>query len=211
MRCRQCDTDKDTSEFYYRKDSDKYRSECKNCNRLSSIDRRRKKGIPSKEEWLKSYRKYHTEEERKEAARVRAKEWDKNHPGDNQRRSSKWQKSEHGKAKCTAWRNRHKKENPEYWRYKKRVDKSVRISREKDLDPMTKETIMIVEQDNIGRYGELTCFLCEVPTGETYHMEHKIPLSRGGCNSIDNLDIACPPCNLSKGNKTVKEFLRWRK
>jgi len=39
------------------------------------------------------------------------------------------------------------------------------------------------------------------------HLEHKIPLSRGGTNKRENLDIACEYCNCSKNNKTVEEFL----
>jgi len=34
-----------------------------------------------------------------------------------------------------------------------------------------------------------------------YHVDHKIPLALGGTNDLDNLTIACPPCNLSKGIK----------
>lgn len=39
------------------------------------------------------------------------------------------------------------------------------------------------------------------------HMEHMIPLSRGGSHSIDNVVPSCPSCNLRKGTKTPSEFL----
>lgn len=37
-------------------------------------------------------------------------------------------------------------------------------------------------------------------------VEHKVPLTRGGTNNIDNLALACASCNMIKGNKTVEEY-----
>lgn len=42
---------------------------------------------------------------------------------------------------------------------------------------------------------------------EKYHVDHKIPICRGGCNDKSNLAISCPSCNLRKGRKTVEEFI----
>lgn len=41
------------------------------------------------------------------------------------------------------------------------------------------------------------------------HVDHVVPLSRGGTHSVDNLAIACARCNLAKHTKTEEEF-RWR-
>jgi len=51
------------------------------------------------------------------------------------------------------------------------------------------------------------CYYCshKVKLGE-YHIEHIIPLARGGTNAIDNIVLACPRCNLSKGNKYPWEW-----
>lgn len=40
-----------------------------------------------------------------------------------------------------------------------------------------------------------------------WHLEHVIPLSRGGQHSYANTAVACPPCNQSKSGKTPDEFL----
>jgi len=50
------------------------------------------------------------------------------------------------------------------------------------------------------------CYYCAAKVGDTYHVDHVIPLSRGGSNSPENLVIACPPCNLSKGDKLPSEW-----
>ena len=40
-------------------------------------------------------------------------------------------------------------------------------------------------------------------------VEHKVPLSRGGSNSLSNLPVACTSCNREKGNKTAAEYRAW--
>jgi 5-methylcytosine-specific restriction endonuclease McrA len=39
------------------------------------------------------------------------------------------------------------------------------------------------------------------------HFDHVVPLSRGGSNDIDNLVPACAFCNVSKGNRSLLEFM----
>src|SRR5712691_9027905 len=37
-------------------------------------------------------------------------------------------------------------------------------------------------------------------------VEHIVPKARGGSDRVDNLTLACEPCNQRKGNKTAAEF-----
>lgn len=64
-----------------------------------------------------------------------------------------------------------------------------------------------IEQILIGQRH--LCYYCSKPLRK-YHVEHKIPISRGGTNNVDNICCACPPCNDSKGTKTEMEFLVYR-
>jgi hypothetical protein len=40
-----------------------------------------------------------------------------------------------------------------------------------------------------------------------YHIEHKIPISKGGSNDISNIALSCAECNFRKHDKTDEEFL----
>lgn len=51
------------------------------------------------------------------------------------------------------------------------------------------------------------CFYCDTFISD-FHIEHKIPLSRGGLHSMENIVLSCPTCNLRKGTKTVEEFVQ---
>lgn len=43
---------------------------------------------------------------------------------------------------------------------------------------------------------------------EPLHLDHVHPVSRGGGNDLDNLVVACRRCNLSKGARSVEEWLQ---
>lgn len=57
----------------------------------------------------------------------------------------------------------------------------------------------------VAYYGS-TCYLCRSAPYE--HLDHVIPLSRGGSNWPANIRPACASCNVRKGNKSLNEFQR---
>jgi 5-methylcytosine-specific restriction endonuclease McrA len=76
------------------------------------------------------------------------------------------------------------------------------------------KVIQQVYEDNIKKYGTLTCYLCLKPIEFGLdELEHKIPISRKeefpgvDINGKDNLDIAHKSCNCGKKDKTVEEYL----
>ena len=55
------------------------------------------------------------------------------------------------------------------------------------------------------RLQDNRCAYCQRPL-IVFHVDHKIPLSRGGENRPPNLQLLCPTCNAAKGAMTDEEF-----
>jgi 5-methylcytosine-specific restriction endonuclease McrA len=51
------------------------------------------------------------------------------------------------------------------------------------------------------------CFYCGKKVGNSYHVDHIVPLSKGGSNGPENIAIACPTCNMRKNAKMPEEFM----
>ena len=58
--------------------------------------------------------------------------------------------------------------------------------------------------DIINAYGD-KCFYCN---GKFEHVDHYIPLSKGGPHSLENVRPSCKNCNLRKGSKMPEDFER---
>ncbi len=50
------------------------------------------------------------------------------------------------------------------------------------------------------------CAYCLTSIEKRYHIDHVIPLTRGGSNWPMNLALACVRCNTSKGNRLNWKF-----
>lgn len=52
----------------------------------------------------------------------------------------------------------------------------------------------------------IACYWCKASTlPRARHIDHVIPLSRGGADAVANLCVACPTCNLRKGARMPEE------
>lgn len=51
------------------------------------------------------------------------------------------------------------------------------------------------------------CAYCSNMLTSGYHLEHKIPLSRGGTHTPDNVCLSCKTCNFKKHTMTAEEFM----
>ena len=52
------------------------------------------------------------------------------------------------------------------------------------------------------------CAYCRTTSPEEWHMDHVIPISKGGPDTADNVVAACASCNTSKQDKDVDKWMR---
>lgn len=61
-------------------------------------------------------------------------------------------------------------------------------------------------QEVIEKYGQ-QCVYCKEPFT---HIDHYIPLSRGGPHTLENVRPSCEQCNLQKSNKLPDDFMKYK-
>lgn len=54
---------------------------------------------------------------------------------------------------------------------------------------------------------EKICIWCHCECSSNFHVDHIVPLSRGGHHKLNNLAISCPTCNMRKGAKLPCEWV----
>jgi len=102
------------------------------------------------------------------------------------------------RRKAKQWR----KENPDKLRLQGQVKRARKVQAESEL----------WTHEEIAAQGVGFCPYCGKKIGLVYdskimHIDHKMPLCRGGSNLKENLEATCILCNLSKHTKTKEEFL----
>src|SRR5260221_8642592 len=50
------------------------------------------------------------------------------------------------------------------------------------------------------------CFYCKRDISKKYHVDHYIPIAKGGTHDPSNIVLACPPCNVRKQAKLPHNF-----
>jgi 5-methylcytosine-specific restriction endonuclease McrA len=66
----------------------------------------------------------------------------------------------------------------------------------------------IVQRLFVSQRGRCAC--CGTRLGESFHLDHIIPIAKGGTNTDENVQLLTPTCNLQKGTKDPIEFMRSR-
>jgi 5-methylcytosine-specific restriction endonuclease McrA len=146
-----------------------------------------------------------------EFARERTRQWRAANPDRARESTRRWREANPDKQKESArrWRltNPDKKrealrlwheENPE----KVRIYQHNRRARKlNNGGTHTAEDIRALYKSQKGR-----CWYCGKKVGDNYHVDHRVPLSRGGSNAPENLVVGCPTCNLSKHDRLPHEW-----
>ncbi len=193
-KCFKCGIRKNRSEFYkHPKMGDGYLGKCKKCTKKDASEYRKNNHEKVKKYDQQRNKLPHRIKSHKQSSQNHRKE-QKQYRQDNKEHiiacAKLYRQTPEGKAiRKMHWQNRR--------------------SLKKDL---TKEIIQQVYENNIKKYGTLTCCLCFkwITFGDD-SLEHLIPLSRGGSNDLNNLGIAHNKCNMQKGTKTLEEWFKYQK
>jgi 5-methylcytosine-specific restriction endonuclease McrA len=139
-----------------------------------------------------------------EQERARNKRWIKEHPENNRANTARWKlyNLEKHAAMALAAARRFWNKDPELSRLRGRVAAALRRARLRKAGGT--HTVRDILQIYAWQRGK--CHWCNVPVGKTFHVDHVIPIARGGSNRPENLCIACKPCNQRKFTKMPYEF-----
>lgn len=198
--------------FHYRKASkDGFTPVCIECNKAKTS-----KWYKENPDKVKVYREEHqsdiAEYQKKYMAiyyeknanvfRLKSHEWSKVNPERKKFADREYHKRiydvESKREAVRAWR----KANPE----KHRAQLSKRRTRRMNAEgEYSGDDILSLYDEQQG-----LCAYCGIRLFDEYHIDHVVPLARGGTNWPDNLLLACPTCNSSKGDKLLPEWERLR-
>ena len=180
--CRTCKEVKPLEEF--NKGNAKYgrKSECKICQGKRSREYKKRPEVKIKDrEWQRNkYQKMNLEE-----------------------RTSYYLKN---RDKVDKWNIDH----PEKYTASRKVRSSRRQARLADAGPLDLSSVLRLQDYNTDTFGQgkvsYTCEYCLAEIRGPYHLEHIVPVSKGGENSLNNLAISCETCNLQKGAKLIEDW-----
>lgn len=205
-----------TDHFYVRKRSNGRRylsSLCKPCVKEDRADRYKSNPDSVREANRRSVEKHGHRYRYRKSVRLL---FDESYRDAVARRNKEWTQRNRGYIRI--YRMARRAENPEYIRnldreYRKRNRESIKANR------ATRKARLrgaggVVSKDDILRQvssQHSMCFWCESEVGDNYHVDHLIPIARGGTNSPDNIVISCPRCNVSRGAKMPDEFREYLK
>ena len=165
------------------------------------------------------------QEKRTEYNRV----WFSKHPGYCASKAKLWRDSNPFEAKAA--HDKYKAANPEKVRessrlakinhpettkaaYLRRMSNPSSYARKLADNNKRRALKMLATTEDCSKYEEairtsevVACIWCgKLLSGSTVHLDHVIPLSRGGSHSKTNLKPSCPSCNLRKNASMPAEF-----
>lgn len=215
--CTVCKEEKFITEFNSNKNSkDGHLGKCKKCVKYIRDKNKEKRKVYleiTKENRRITQRSYY--EENKEKLNIKCKAYYKTNKEHLNAVNKAW--TDANKYRCAAqqkaWRDANKERcasnkkawceaNPEKHSATKR--NNVRHRRAIKRNASGNHTIADVLNLLVLQKNKCVCCLKSIKNG--YHVDHIIPLSRGGSNDKYNLQLLCAPCNLSKHAKDPIEF-----
>lgn len=222
--CRTCGKTKPLSAFPRRKGAlDGCRNECRDCQKAYNADYYQHHSEVIRANSANYYREHQEEQAAKQVERyrrnrtailARCAEYRASHSQETKARSERYYREHRDDiiAKVMAWQRAHRDHRREYvsrWR-KTKVGRHSRIAsqhtRRAKLGGMLSRKVVT---QVIAASGGI-CPYCNEPI-EDGHIDHIVPVSFGGTNTMGNLAYVCARCNIEKSNMSLLTFLLERR
>ncbi len=175
------------NKIYYannKKKLDKYKKEYRLKNK-DKINEQNKKSRVTNIEVIKAYEKQYRTNNKEKIAK-----YNKKYRADNKLKLSDQKKLYH---KTDAFKISHRNTmNKRRFQKVNTTDGTIPIN---NIYPLTEELIALLKLQNN------KCNNCKCDITINKHLDHHVPLSKGGTHTIDNVVWLCPSCNLSKNAK----------
>lgn len=142
---------------------------------------------------LKSVTMFYKDKNGKFGVRSKCKECDKKRHKDYYSENK-----EYVKDRIKIWKNKIKENGSlQYWNI--RAGKINERAKKYNINQSIngKELMDLYEQQ------KFRCYYCNYKIIDSFHIDHYIPLSKGGNNTIKNIYITCDYCNLHKSDKII--------
>lgn len=117
------------------------------------------------------------------------------------------------------WQANHRKQNPQKvkkslakWRaknkdsileYKRKWKATHRVEEALAQQARNTKTKTKIDKTQICNWETKICGVCDLLIDGAFHIDHIIPISKGGPHVVSNLQLAHPYCNLSKKDKLL--------
>jgi 5-methylcytosine-specific restriction endonuclease McrA len=138
-------------------------------------------------------------EENKQKIREKQKEWESNNRDHVNSKCREWRKNNPEKAFLIA--KRYRQANPEA--------KALIAHNRRTLIKGDKPTTDIVRKLYQSQNGKCVCCGADLKK-HGFHLDHIVPLSKGGRHIDSNLQLLTPTCNRSKSDKDPIDFMQSR-
>ena len=203
--CPTCKQEKSTDEFHKNKARyDGIASQCKICKNKETLQRERLNFEHKKE---RSQRYYI---ENKDILSERKKKYYLENKDKIDNRNKDWAKK--NKKRITSYLEKHYQENKERYyinsKLYKATEKGKAVMKNTYAKRRIAKTLAKVCVNEIVKLVSTykNCYWCGCELNGKYHLDHYIPLSKGGEHSIANFVVSCPTCNFKKNSKDPYQF-----
>lgn len=153
-------------------------------------------------------------EKNRQRVRERGRDWKRRNADSHRASSRKWRLKNPDKARESSRRryfenHEARKESDRRWKRNNPIKVMAQVENRRARKRNAPGTHTAAHVTAILLRQGRKCVYCKNRLkGREYHVDHIVPLSRGGSNGPENLQMLCPSCNMKKADKAPEHFAR---